>query len=81
MSRDDPEYGALYWKTITTDQTRLAVQCITRKPRQETRIRMTREPPPHQNPLPPAPVRPPYSRGILPQPSIPFKKFQVLWML
>jgi hypothetical protein len=58
MSRDDPEYGSLYWKTVTADQTGLAVQCITRKPRQESENRVTRDPPPHQNQLPPAPVRP-----------------------
>jgi len=64
MSRDDPEYGSLYWKAVTADQTGLAAQCITWKPRQESR--MARDPPPHQSQPALPPGRPMYPRGILP---------------
>ena len=67
MALEDPEYGSLYWKTVTTDQTGLAVQCITRKPKLESRNRPTRDPLPHQSPPMNLPIRPPYPRGILPQ--------------
>jgi hypothetical protein len=63
MSLEDPQYGALYYKAVKNDRGGLVAQCINRKPKQDSNNRVTREPPPHQGQ---APVRPPYSRGLLP---------------